>query len=67
VQVIFMTANPNQVPADFAGALGILPKPYTPGAVAQALAYAAACVTPSPAPARRPSILCTCAEVGASA
>lgn len=66
VQVIFMTANPNQVPADFAGALGVLPKPYTPAAVVQALTYAVACVQPNASP-RRPSALCSCAEVGASA
>ena len=66
VQVIFMTANPNQVPADFAGALGILAKPYTPAAVSQALAYAVACLQPSAAAARRPVMLSTCAEVGAS-
>jgi DNA-binding LytR/AlgR family response regulator len=65
-QVIFMTANPNQIPADFVGALGILPKPYTPGAVSQALAYAAACITPNAQPARRPAFLSTCAELGAS-
>ena len=66
VHVIFMTANPNQIPADFAGALGVLSKPYTPGAVGQALAYAAALLSPNDRPARRPPILSTCAEVGAS-
>jgi CheY-like chemotaxis protein len=65
VHVIFMTANPNQVPADFSGALGILSKPYTPAAVTQALTYAAACIAATASPAARPSILFTCAEAGA--
>ena len=57
VHVIFMTANPRQVPSDFTGALGVLSKPYTPAAVSQALAYAMACVTPGPSPAQRPAFL----------
>jgi CheY-like chemotaxis protein len=40
VQVIFMTANPKRLPPDCAGALGVVPKPYAPGGVRQALDYA---------------------------
>lgn len=40
VNVIFMTANPKRLPPDCAGALGVVPKPYAPGGVRQALDYA---------------------------
>lgn len=59
VQVIFMTANPSQIPAGFSGALGVLAKPYTPSAVVQALTYAAACIEPQRGPAPRPALLST--------
>lgn len=42
VQVIFMTANPKQVPPDALGSLGVLAKPYPASAVHEALAAAAA-------------------------
>lgn len=44
VRVIFMTANPKRLPPDGAGAIGIVPKPYAPGGVRQALNYAEAVV-----------------------
>lgn len=40
VRVVFMTANPRQVPDEFAGALDVLAKPYPPAAVFQALSSA---------------------------
>ena len=39
VQVLFMTANAKRLPEDFAGALGVLAKPYTSGSVIAALDY----------------------------
>jgi len=39
--VVFMTANAKRIPDDFAGALGVIGKPYTERAVANALAYVA--------------------------
>jgi two-component system, response regulator PdtaR len=50
VRVIFMTANPKRLPADGAGALGIVPKPYAPGGVRQALEFAEAVVEGRPPP-----------------
>lgn len=67
VHVIFMTANPKQVPADFKGALGILAKPYTPAAVIQALAYALACISPHRGPVARPALLTPPGDCSASA
>ncbi|WP_311276834.1 response regulator [Methylobacterium sp. WCS2018Hpa-22] len=40
--VVFMTANDKRIPADFAGALGVIAKPYSERAVAGALRYVAA-------------------------
>lgn len=39
VMVLFMTANAKRVPDDFAGAQGIIAKPYSERGVRQALAY----------------------------
>lgn len=39
VAVLFMTANAKRIPPDFAGALGVIAKPYTERGVQQALAY----------------------------
>ena len=39
--VLFMTANAKRVPDDFAGACGIIPKPYTGRAVRSAVRYVA--------------------------
>lgn len=43
ILVLFMTANAKRIPDDFAGALGVIPKPYSERCVASALAYVAAC------------------------
>lgn len=42
ISVVFMTANDKRIPADFAGALGVIAKPYSERAVAGALRYVAA-------------------------
>lgn len=39
--VLFMTANAKRVPEDFAGALGVIAKPYSERGVRQALTYVA--------------------------
>jgi CheY-like chemotaxis protein len=39
VTVLFMTANAKRIPEDYAGAQGIIAKPYTERGVRQALAY----------------------------
>lgn len=39
VTVLFMTANTKRIPEDFAGALGVIAKPYTERGVREALAY----------------------------
>lgn len=37
--VVFMTANPKMLPADFAGAVGVIAKPYTSSGVMAMLDY----------------------------
>lgn len=39
VTVLFMTANTKRIPEDFAGARGVIAKPYTERGVKEALAY----------------------------
>jgi CheY-like chemotaxis protein len=39
VTVLFMTANAKRVPEDFAGAWGVIAKPYTERGVREALSY----------------------------
>lgn len=39
--VVFMTANSKRIPPDFAGAFGVIAKPYSERAVANALHYVA--------------------------
>ena len=39
VTVLFMTANAKRIPEDFAGAWGVIAKPYTERGVREALAY----------------------------
>jgi len=41
--VVFMTANAKRIPEDFAGAVGVIAKPYSERVVAGALRYVAAC------------------------
>ena len=43
VTVVFMTANAKRIPPDFAGALGVIAKPYSERVVASALDYVAQC------------------------
>ncbi|MGN7127150.1 response regulator [Methylorubrum thiocyanatum] len=43
ITVVFMSANAKRIPPDFAGALGVIVKPYSERAVAGALAYVAQC------------------------
>ena len=42
IAVVFMTANEKRIPDDFAGALGVIAKPYSERSVAGVLAYVAA-------------------------
>lgn len=42
VTVLFMTANAKRIPDDFAGARGVIAKPYTERGVREALAYVTA-------------------------
>ncbi len=37
--VVFLTANPKRIPRDFAGALGVIAKPYTVNGLTAALQY----------------------------
>lgn len=39
--VVFMTANAKRIPADFAGAIGVIAKPYSERVVASTLDYVA--------------------------
>lgn len=39
ITVLFMTANSKRIPEDYAGALGVISKPYTERGVHQALDY----------------------------
>ena len=39
ITVLFMTTNANRIPEDFAGACGVIAKPYTERGVREALAY----------------------------
>lgn len=41
--VLFMTANAKRIPPDFAGAVGVIAKPYSERVVVNALAYVAEC------------------------
>lgn len=41
ITVVFMTANAKRIPDDFAGALGVIAKPYSERVVAGALRYIA--------------------------
>ncbi|NAZ38150.1 response regulator [Rubellimicrobium sp. CFH 75288] len=50
--VLFMTANVKRIPADFAGAAGVIAKPYSASGLASALAFVGAALdggaTPPP-------------------
>jgi two-component system, response regulator PdtaR len=52
VTVLFMTANAKRIPEDFAGARGVIAKPYTERGVREALAYVMAEQSREPQEAR---------------
>lgn len=52
--VLFMTANVKRLPEDFAGACGVIGKPYSEHAVKTALAYLEVCVRRGHAPGPPP-------------
>lgn len=56
-EVVYTTANLRRLPDDFAGALGVVEKPFTKGDLLAALAYIVAIVTKSLIPAQVPSSL----------
>ncbi|MCK5911614.1 MAG: response regulator, partial [Caulobacter sp.] len=47
---LFMTANVKRLPEDFAGACGVIGKPYSEHGVKTALAYLTICLTEGHAP-----------------
>lgn len=53
--VLFMTANVLRLPADFAGACGVIGKPYSEQAVCNALRYLRACLRDGRAPGPPPA------------
>lgn len=55
--VLFMTANQKRVPDDFAGAIGMLAKPYSLTGVQEALNYLHDCVAGDCAPSEAPRSL----------
>jgi CheY-like chemotaxis protein len=52
--VLFMTANVQRLPDDYAGACGVIGKPYSERAVTMALAYLEVCVRNGQAPGPPP-------------
>jgi DNA-binding response OmpR family regulator len=52
--VLFMTANKQRLPADFAGACGVISKPYSEHGVRNALRYVAECIQTGRAPRAPP-------------
>jgi CheY-like chemotaxis protein len=52
--VLFMTANVKRLPADFAGACGVIGKPYSEHAVKMALIFLQACLRDGQAPGPPP-------------
>lgn len=55
--VLFMTANQKRVPDDFAGAVGLLAKPYSLTGVQEALSFLSDCLTGDCAAANAPQCL----------
>ncbi|RWE33867.1 MAG: response regulator [Mesorhizobium sp.] len=53
--VIFMTANPKRIPDHFAGAIGVIAKPYTVNGVTSALRYLQEGVRRPPPTSERPA------------
>lgn len=52
--VLLMTANVSRLPADYAGACGVIGKPYSERAVSMALAYLEVCLREGRAPGPPP-------------
>jgi len=52
--VLFMTANVKRLPEDFAGACGVIGKPYSEAAVKRALCFLQTCVREGHAPGAPP-------------
>ena len=52
--VLFMTANVARLPGDYAGACGVIGKPYSERAVSMALSYLEACLRDGHAPGPPP-------------
>ena len=46
--IVFLTANPLRIPADFAGAHGVIPKPFSRGGLMSAMRYLAQGVSAPP-------------------
>ncbi|MBC6981842.1 response regulator [Caulobacter sp. 17J80-11] len=55
--VLFMTANQKRVPADFAGAAGLVPKPYSIHGMQEAIAFVEQCMAEGRAMAEPPHSL----------
>ncbi|MGE0502969.1 MAG: response regulator [Rhizobiaceae bacterium] len=53
--VVFLTANPKRIPEDFAGACGVIAKPYTVAGLASALRYLQEGIRRPPPSAGRPT------------
>ncbi|RWC83240.1 MAG: response regulator [Mesorhizobium sp.] len=53
--VVFMTANPKRIPDHFAGAIGVIAKPYTVHGVTSALRYLQEGVRRPPPTSERPA------------
>jgi len=48
ISVVFMTGNPEQIPPDFAGAIGAVAKPYEPDTLGQVVDFATAYIQRGP-------------------
>lgn len=56
--IVFVTANPRKIPEDFAGAHGVIPKPFSRNGLVSAMRYIAEGVcTPPPAAPMPPSFI----------
>lgn len=53
--VVFLTANPKRIPENFAGAIGVISKPYTEHGLASALRYITEGVRRPPPVSARPT------------
>lgn len=52
--IVFVTANPNKIPADFAGAHGVIPKPFSRNGLMSAMHYLQQGMTAPPPSVPRP-------------